>query len=1039
VLIGTPGDDVLTGTAGPDFICGLDGNDVIVGLGGNDTLIGGAGNDRLDGGLGDDRILGGTGDDILLGELGNDVVLSGSGSDVVNAGGGDDRLYGEDGIDDLHGDDGNDAIYGGQGDDQLFGGPGDDDLSGGPGEDNVNGSQGWDRCATTESGPCDQSEDRATTTPTVNLKPVFDTRINMEIRNGSTNPDKIVFAELPSPGESTVGPTLDVSSTSDDVSFDGITLTLPVFGDPTTAEIVYLDEVSNVWMPYPDPVYDRSNHFVTASIDHFTTISVQTTAPMISVGNVGSNVVVVEAPLGGRTCIAKRFQPDTELVIVQDVSGSDGRSIDLTSFPETVRVTVIETGDQARTVITPSSDRSEFFKRYTAANFGPSRLDRGIEAATLLLENSAKPFRQLLIVSDLEVDTIALPALPALADRLNRADVAVSIQHDSYRLNAPSAAVFYTKLKSVNFNRTSNLFDGGSSKGDTLSDCEKEEGVLAWDFHSKTPKSFVLNVRKRDFDSDGLDDQLELPSAQRLRGVSRNLANMKTRNWGRNGRYVVADPTRDNTDGRFGNDFVDFVGGSDPAVDVTNEISFLTPGTKTPHRTFMYTVGLNDAGTGPNVYKADLNWDTAAQRLGFPVGLEPSFSEGDWFAVAIQQFFLSQDAKTTFDTAGNLTAEATAYLKQLAATPLAFGKLPKYGRSLLWLSLDKEGKRLLYSKNQNQILDELVKAYEDSYQKEINALLLRGLLITVSIVTGFFTAVYVGSLAALGTFGLAVAVGGSVGGVLASASGVVGYIAGGAAFGAFVACELKCSAEDKLLRDALLFELQTGVANESFSFKYSPNEPAIDWARIDENGLTNAERRIAELPPLSNEGVPVEGVTKALNGQPAKTWFRATKTRYRNWVLKVKAPEPVSPQFGPSVETETPEIFARYGAETPSSKLELVGEKGNKNWAAKKDQYARVFMDSRGDIEFGDNIRATERLAGFDPKPGASQNDINLANAQSAAKGGPTMESLYLETEKRWTWHHLRDCHTMVLITKELHEAWYPHAGGRFMIEKGLC
>jgi Ca2+-binding RTX toxin-like protein len=1043
VIRGGEGPDVLNGTEGPDLICGLGGDDVIRGGGGVDTIVGGAGKDTIEGQDGDDQVVGGLGDDTISGGFGRDLLLGGWGNDTIRGGVGDDRIFGSGGHDSLFGDEGDDWVESSDGNDDLNGGDGSDSLLAGPETDTATGGSGWDYCSDAESGSCENASPRLGATPTATLTAPGDSRIQLIIGNRDIDPSTVNIAVIQP--DVAAGVEIEITSSGFDASFSSTTLTLPVLPeDEAYSEIVYYDPNQDLWLAYPGQIRN-GNGSITAYTPHFTRIRVSKDYRSKTLSQfLGSRIV--DAPVGGRTCISVAFRPVSTVVGIFDSSGSHDRDASIGEFPADVDAIVLAAAD------TVFEDEANGI----GASFGEARLRPALIRAISHYNSSSKNLRELAIFSDGGfVDSVQ--DLAGYADSLNSMQVSVLLEGADPEANwSPSFRGFWNALSSKRFGVAAEIFDlDGDRDEDLLTDCEEATGV----FVEKGGVRAIVKTDpfKEDTDEDGLADHEELLPEHFLSGLSSAKAFEVSLPYGRRGYHFNSDPTFKKSVGSYVGDLPERAAESNLLANTPGEFGFV-PATTKIRRPFYQTYGSTGLGI-PVSQINDLDWKTIAKTYGYPEVSDPNrFSEADWLNIGLTQYFLYHDSKRTYETDGalkpGLNLDRVAFKNTKSSQGIT--SFPYYGQATAWSQLNKAGKAEVWTALNQEIVSEIGREYQREFNAGFIGATVAGLGLVAAVYSAWGFSLLAGTAAGLLTSGAGILLGVPM--LLGAAESAAAGITLLAFFGA-LGCQIRagqgsqgfCSQDNIAAFGSSLDTVTAGVniaaLRETFTTPPALSRFEVDLGNInirDSMGRTNADRFLVRLPILDSLGRPYR--LRQIDSNYILTKF-LVRNRYRI-DLHLKRPVGNNVLWGQVIRSQGTLRVARgnlpFRIGTPSkfhtgktpAKIELI--------ASKRAQYPLATFDDFGQPDFVGEALQIVRVPGLKGNSDRtlSSGDFTLAAQQVVTNGRrfasiAELEEFYGLASHSLTWHHAPDGCTMLLIPKALHDI-VSHTGGVALLDSGL-
>jgi RTX calcium-binding nonapeptide repeat (4 copies)/A nuclease of the HNH/ENDO VII superfamily with conserved WHH len=1015
---GTENADVLTGTDGPDLICGLGGNDVLQGLSGDDVLIGGIGDDRLDGGSGTDSLFGGGGADVIQGGGGADLLFGGSGNDTLD---GQDSISGGAGDDELDGFVGNDAIDGGPGNDLIFADAGADTAVGG---------DGWDSCHDAEQGSCEDGS------PLLGVPTRLQKRegsVLLEFDSSDLDPNTVSLS-ITQPDLSK-GIEIEVTSSGERAFFRNTFVTLPVLPEEEAfAQVEFFDENFDLWLPYNEQTRN-ANGTITVKTDHFTRVKVAHGYRQKTLQQLVARAIVT-GPSEGRVCVAAPFWPLVSAVALYDASGSYDRAVAYNAIPDGVEHRAYEFSDTALLV---GQDGQALDPRQGDASFGHSRIAPALRKALVDLQGSSRNYRQLLIFSDTDFDDSSSD-LSGLAAELNRFGVSVTLE-TSGAIQSTAFSAFWSSLDSKRVGLGEETFDSGEDRDeDRLSDCEESNGIVA--VRNGQVKKIKTDPDKQETDGDGLGDIVEVATEDRLSNVSGAQSLEISIPYGRRGRHLQADPTKTDSGGSQVSDKFDYRAETDVFSSKPNEIGFVPATTKIKKPGLITCTGVEV----PRCRETVFSYESVARIYGAPAGnIAPgAMSEADWLSLALGLYFNFADSTTTYDSSGNVRPGVSAAVSQYENDSGSI-RLPKYSQGAFWLSLNKEGKRVIW----NEFGDELVRDIDKKLSSDFLRGQLTGLGLGIAVAGIVFSswaaAIYAGSLASAGITGLAVAAGGvttAFGVSVASIALVGGATVTGTVFAFGVVCrgvaELAnpdkgiCTQQNTDAFDQMFSQMTPGIDIPTLRQPYAgPISSPLPFnpSQLDDLGRNNL-RRINEfgLPPLDEAGFPMRlsrldtsvfatkligrqryqlSVDARLFGRPAVFWARPSVST----ASARKGFGGVRWKVGVQIRLQRPQD------------LVALGKYPGVLWF---DDYGNVDLDGASLRRF-----SSPTLVGNQDRTGPDY------SSALEATGFTTMD----EAEQFFgigplTWHHTVDGCGMLLVAREVHEA-FRHWGGTTAILRG--
>lgn len=542
MIAGTPNADTIVGTAGDDVICAGAGDDNVQGLGGNDKIFGGFGVDVIDAGTGNDFVDGGAGSDQILGSDGDDVLLGGAGIDTINGGDGEDTVEGGDDNDNLTGGAGDDRLYGGIGADQLTGADGIDSLFGDTGIDQeTNSGSGADICVQVETiASCSNLVSPVAIPPAVftvsGASDLAGVTVTVETNGGATAANLQLSAVPLNPDYQSLsaGPAVDIELQAPIASLKSAVITLPVNSSLPldTVGVFTRKGPGKPWTEVTDGVTpSATGHGYTVNTTHFSNWA---TFVKWSVVNATANQFPIFDPRV-MSCIPRSQAEQVGVALIGDSSGSMASYGPENPAADAIAAIVSEipTSNLRGYGFSDTQDVDLSEDAMDLDAFGASELvPSATRAIDALIADSKFRLRLVVISGDGGTDDSAA-SLTALSQKAIAAKAAISyiafgpVDPEVNALVAATGGMVYptTAASSGATGKAfvDRYFDTGSDLDqDTLTDCEEQTGVLAYDYvqnivtQNFTQPSSLLGppaVFGNDSDFDRLRDNVELLSA----------------------------------------------------------------------------------------------------------------------------------------------------------------------------------------------------------------------------------------------------------------------------------------------------------------------------------------------------------------------------------------------------------------------------------------------------------------------------------------------------------------------------------------------
>jgi Ca2+-binding RTX toxin-like protein len=884
-ITGTPGPDVITGTDGDDVICGLGGDDVINGLGGDDSIFGGSGNDTIHGGDGDDQVQGADGNDILFGDAGSDLLSGQTGADEMGGGLGIDTLNGGAGNDILRGDADSDTLQGGEGDDELSGGFSYDVLGGGAGVDTeAFGSGPGDMCFSVESPHGCGDVFASPISRNIDVVSTAVPGARLQLVTSETAETTLDALDLGSLAANAAGPGVDIVSGLTPGAIGSAILTLPITLAGEGVPTPYYEDSTGLWSEVETNSV-RTATSVTFTVTHFSSYAL--------LYKIGPGLTPDVRTSAVRSCIPIRMAQYTRVAVVHDSSGSMGQ------LPEAVVRAGVGRFDRI-----PRETGVEFFGLHEAeaheeaynadgAGFGASPIVPVALSSLASLGTNPKELPIVFIFTDgLSNESSAdLSQLSAAFATSKALLVLVSIKPNpafaaavtasggrSFSLIIPQIETTQSVADLVR-DAVDSVFDNNSdTDSDGLTDCTEERGVLT--YNPRTAQAEFITSRKDNPDSDG--DEL-LDSAELISGGESSAD--PARRWYslaslQDVRFKSSDPNLPDTDGDGAPDLLEVARGYKPWKQ-DPKFAVLAPMTDAElHKTFPWATRANLV----RKIKDMRFWNDDMATLGDGVLLSLAMTKSYAYRDNIQ-------AEWDETTSGPISWAINAFYKPLAFLTLynldysqalheQLGDISSPDTHYLnyWGSQGVVGERQWLSNKGNQ---EWLISFFGQVQEVRGALRFAKtalkiaefagkfaqVLLAQSVATSFFSVPSLSGLRTLvssrlvgaATFEVMVAQQAcfwtgncppTLNSILDKSSLVLGTIYGGASMS-----KVRSLAESGATR--------LGIARALYRKVGSRFGPSIDWALTDSRGLSNAERSLRNLSPVSQEGQGLIGVTAA--------------------------------------------------------------------------------------------------------------------------------------------------------------------------------
>jgi Pretoxin HINT domain/RTX calcium-binding nonapeptide repeat (4 copies) len=559
-------------------------------LGGNDKIFGGFGVDVIDAGLGTDFVDGGAGNDQIAGADGDDVLLGGVGTDTINGGDGDDLIEGDEDSDSLIGGAGDDKLYGGAGADQLTGADGIDSLFGDAGVDQeTNSGSGADVCQEVETiASCSNLVSPAAIPPAVftasGASGLAGVTVTVETNGGAVAANlQLSPVSLNADYQSlSAGPAVDIELQAPIASLKSAVITLPVNSSlPLDKVGVFTREGSGKpWTEVTDGVTpSATGHGYTVTTSHFSNWA---TFVKWSVVNATANQFPIFDPRV-MSCVPRSQAEQVGVALIGDSSGSMATYGPENPAADAIAGVVSEIptsnlrgyGFSATQDVDLSEDAMDL-DAFGASELVPSAT-RAIDA---LVADSKVRLRLVVISGDGSTDD-SVADLAALRQKAVTAKAAISyvsfgpVDPEVSALVAATGGTVYSTTEATSEVAgkafVDRYFDTGSDLDqDTLSDCEEQKGVLAYDYvqqlvtQNYTQPSSLLGppaVFGNDSDFDRVRDNVELLDASTdpfLVKLSYGLAHQV--------RWKLSDPILPDTDFDKHSDLEEISYGADALV-----------------------------------------------------------------------------------------------------------------------------------------------------------------------------------------------------------------------------------------------------------------------------------------------------------------------------------------------------------------------------------------------------------------------------------------------------------------------------------------